>query len=81
MNQVVELTQFKRTRPLRSICDASKQRLGTVLQQNQETNWKQIAYASGFLPDLKQNFHELQVLAVVRSVGHFKTTYLELNSK
>ena len=50
-NQVkkeVELTHFKRNYQLRIICDASKQGLGAVLQQNEENNWKPIAYTSRF---------------------------------
>ena len=44
----VELTHFKRNRPLLKLCDASKQGLGVFLQQNEENNWKPIAYGSRF---------------------------------
>ena len=74
MKKVVELTHFKRNRTLRIICDASKQGLGAVLQQNEENSWKPIAYASRFLTEFESNYsiNELELLAVVWSVEHFK---------
>ena len=59
---------------LRIICDASKEGLGAVLQQNEENNWKPIAYASRFSTDFeaKYSINELELLAVVWSVEHFK---------
>ena len=49
VKKVAELTNFKRNKPLRIICDASKQSLGAVSQQCEENKWKPIAYASRFL--------------------------------
>ena len=74
MKKVVELTHFKRNRTLRIICDASKQGLGAVLQQNEENSWKPIAYASRFLTEFESKYliNELELLAVVWSVEHFK---------
>ena len=43
VKKVAELTHFKRNKPLRIICDASKQGLGTVLHQCEENRWKPIA--------------------------------------
>ena len=43
-----ELTHFKRNKPLKIICDASKQGLEAVLQQCEENNWTPLAYASRF---------------------------------
>ena len=73
VKKAVELTHFKRNCTLRVICDASKQGLGAVLQQNEETSWKPIAYASRFLTDFEANYsiNELELLAVVWSVEHF----------
>ena len=48
VRKVAELTHFKRNRPLRIICDASKNGLGAVLQQCEENTWKTISYASIF---------------------------------
>ena len=48
VEKVVELTHSKRNCTLRIICDARKQGLGAVLQQNEESSWKPIAYAPDF---------------------------------
>ena len=40
---------------LRKVCDASKQGLGAVSQQNEENNWKPIAYASILSTDMTQS--------------------------
>ena len=74
VKKVVELTHFKRNRTLRIICDASRQGLGAVLQQNEENSWKPIAYASRFLTEFesKYSINELELLAVVWAVEHFK---------
>ena len=71
---MAELTHFRRNRPLRIICDASKNGLGAVLQQCDENKWKTISYASTFLTELetKYSINELELLAVVWSVEHFK---------
>ena len=49
VKNVTELTHFKRDRPLRVICDASKEGLGAVLQQC-------VSYASRFLSEFEANF-------------------------
>ena len=74
VRKVAELTHFKRIKPLRITCDASKQGLGAVLQQCEENRWKPIAYASRFLTELesKYSINELELLAVVWSIEHFK---------
>ena len=75
VKRVAELTHFKRKKPLRIICgDASKQGLGAVLQQCEENQWKPISCASRFLTELetKYSINELELLAVVWSVEHFK---------
>ena len=55
VRKVEELTHFKRNKPLRIICDASKQGLGAVLQQCKENRWKPIAYASKFSSEQSLN--------------------------
>ena len=75
VQKVANLTHFKRNKPLRIICDESKQGLGAVLQQQCEENeWKPISYPSRVLTELKANYSiiELELLAVVWSVEHFK---------
>ena len=41
VRQVAEITHFKRNKELRIICDASKQGLGAVLQQNEKKGGNQ----------------------------------------
>ena len=43
VKKTAELTHFERNKPLRIICDASKQGLGAVLQQCEENEWKPIS--------------------------------------
>ena len=71
---MAELTHFKRNKPLRNKSDASKQGLRAVLQQCERNEWKPISYASRFLTELesKHSINELELLAVVWSVEHFK---------
>ena len=66
LKQVAEVGHFKRLRPIRIICDASKSGLNTVLQQNDGKNWRPIHLASRFLTPLESIFsiHELELLAV-----------------
>ena len=74
MKKVPELTHFKRNKPLRIICDSSKQGVGALLQQCEENKWKPISYASRFLSELESKYsvNEKELLAVVWSVEHFK---------
>ena len=48
-----ELTHFKRNKPLKIFCDASKQGIGAVLQQCEGNEWKLISYAYHFLSELE----------------------------
>ena len=83
VRRVANLTHFKRNKPIRIICDASKQGLGAVLQQCEENEWKPIFYASRFLTELeaKYSINELELLAVVWSVEHFKITCMGFHSR
>ena len=75
IKKITELTHFKRNNPVRIICDASKKGLGAVLQQQQNNqDWKPVSFASKFLTDFeaKYSINELELLAVVWAVEHFK---------
>ena len=68
------LKHFKRNLPLRIICDASKESLGAVLQQQTEEGWETTHFASRFLTELEQknSINELEFLAVVWSIENFR---------
>ena len=69
------MTHFKKHKKLRIICDASKHGLGAVLQQQQSNQeWKPVSFASRFLTDFesKYSINELELLAVVWAIEHFK---------
>ena len=53
IKKVTALNHFKRTCPLRIICDDSKAGLGAVLQQEENGEWKPLSFASRFLPELE----------------------------
>ena len=83
-NKVVELSHFKRNQQIRIICDASKQGLGAVLQQNQSNGeWKPICFASSFVTNFeaKNSINELELLAIVWVVEHFKNYVYGVKSK
>ena len=72
---MVELSHFKRNQDIKIICDASKQGLGAVLQQSQNNGeWKPICFASRFSTDFeaKYSINELELLAFVWAIEHFK---------
>ena len=71
----VELSQFKKTQEIRIICDASKQGPGAVLQQRQKDGeCSPICVASRFLikVETKDSNNELELLAILWAVEHFK---------
>ena len=71
--KITEVSHFKRSSPIRKICDASKAGLGAVLEQRDEIGWRPIRFASGFLTPLKDKFsiNELELMAVVWAVDFF----------
>ena len=76
VKQVAEVGHFKRSSPIRIICDASKAGLGAVLQQiyeNIENNWRPIHFAPRFLTPLESKFsiNKLELLAIVWAIEHF----------
>ena len=78
VKQVAEVGHFKRSCPIRIICDASKLELGALLQQNDGNNWRPIHFASRFLtpPESKYSINEIELLAVVWAVQHFKNYFI-----
>ena len=82
IKKITELTQFERNNPVRIICDATKKGLGAVLQQQQNNqDWKPMSFASRFLTDFeaKYSINELELLAVVWAVEHFKNYVYGIN--
>ena len=71
---IVEQKHFDINCQTRKKCDASKEGLGACLEQKQNNTWHPIAYASRFLNTNEQRYskNELELLAVVWSLEHFK---------
>ena len=74
VKRVTEVGHFKKSENIRIVCDASKAGLGAVLQQQDEIGWRPIHFASRFLTPLEENYsiNELELLAVVWAIEHFK---------
>ena len=57
VKRMTELTHFKTDKKLRIICNASKQGLGAVLQQQQNNQeWKPVTFASRLLTNFESKF-------------------------
>ena len=79
------LNHFKRNCPLvvqsrcsneqGIICDVSEPGLGTVVQQQENGEWKPKSFASQFLTELesKYSMNELELPAIVWSVEYFRS--------
>ena len=67
---MVELKDLKRNLPLLIICDASKDEMGSVLQQKSEQGWETTHFAARFLTEFEQkhSINELERLAVVWAI-------------
>ena len=77
MEQIRKITENKHldtTKQTRVRCDARKKRLGACLEQKCGSTWETMAFASRSLNYLKSryNTNELELLAVVWSLEHFK---------
>ena len=75
VKRITELTHFKKDNKLRITCDASKQGLEAVLQQQQSNQeWKPVSFASRFLTEFESKYPiiELEILVVVWAIEHFK---------
>ena len=75
LKQIVELAHFDKRRKLRIICDASHEGVGALLmQQNNEKNWELLSCASRYLSEYEAKYstNELELLAIVWAVEHFR---------
>ena len=74
IKNIIEQKHFNINNETRVKCDASKEGLGACLEQKENNNWHPIAYASRFLNKNEQRYsiNELELLAVVWSLEHFK---------
>ena len=74
IQKIVEQKHFNIQKDTRVKCDASKEGRGACLEQKENNNWQPIAYASRFLNKNEQRYsiNELELLAVVWSLEHFK---------
>ena len=74
IQNITENKHFDTEKQTRVRCDASKKGLGACLEQKYENTWKPVAYASRFLNNLEERYstNELELLAVVWSLEHFK---------
>ena len=72
--KITEIKHFKRNQPLRIMCDASRDGLGAVLQQQTEQGWRATHFASSFLTSFEQKYsiNELELLAVVSATENFR---------
>ena len=64
---IVELRHFDIHRDTRSVCDASHNGIGAVLQQLNSDGWRPISFASRYLNEAEKKYstNELEMLAVV----------------
>ena len=71
---IVENKHFDAEKETKIKCNASKLGLGATLEQKTENAWHTIAIASRFLNPVEQRYstNELELLAVVCSLEHFK---------
>ena len=74
IQNITENKHFDSEKQSRVRCDASKKGLGACLEQKYGNTWKPVAYASRFLNNLEDRYstNELELLAVVWSLEHFK---------
>ena len=72
--RIVENKHFDVDKETRVKCDARKLGLGATLEQKTENTWHTITFASRFLNTVEQRYstNELELLAVVWSLEHFK---------
>ena len=71
--KITETKHFKRSQPLKIVCDASRDGFGAVLQQQTEQGSRETHFASRFLTSFEQKFsiNELELLAVVWTLENF----------
>ena len=71
---IIENKHFDTTKTTRVKCDASAKGLGASIEQKHNNTWHTIAFASRFLNEHESRYstNELELLAVVWSLEHFK---------
>ena len=74
IHQTIENKHFDTTKQTRVKCDASAKGLGACVEQKHNNEWHSIAFASRFLNKHESRYstNELELLAVVWSLEHFK---------
>ena len=74
IKKITENKHFDTSKQTTERCDASIKGLGDCLEQKGGNNWETIAFASRFLTNLESRYrtNELEILAVVWSLEHFK---------
>ena len=78
-NEVIKkattLNHSKRKCPFRIICSASKSGLGAVPQQEENSVWNPLSFASRFPTELepKYSIDELELLAIIWLVEYFRS--------
>ena len=74
IHQIVENKQFDTSKQTRVNYDARAKRLGASIEQKHNNEWHTIAFASRFLKNHESCYstNELELLAVVWSLEHFK---------
>ena len=74
IKNIKENRHFISDRETSIICDASRHGIGAALEQDTPEGWSTIAYASTFLNSCEQKYsvYELELLAAVWAIEHFK---------
>ena len=74
IHQIIENKHFDTNKQTRVKCDASAKGLGACIEQKHGKEWHTIAFASRFLNTHESRYstNELELLAVVWSLEHFK---------
>ena len=77
IHQIIEIKHFSTTEQTRVKCDASAKGLGLNVEQKHNNEWHTTAFASRFLNNLgsRDSTNELELLAAVWSLEHFKHYY------
>ena len=74
VKNITENRHFVSDRETRIVCDSSREGVGAALEQDTPDGWATIAYASRFINSCEQKYsvNELELLAVVWAIEHFK---------
>ena len=74
VRNITENRHFVSNRETRIVCDASREGIGAALEQETPDGWGTVAYASRFLNacENKYSVNELELLAAVWAIDHFK---------